>query len=137
VDVSAAEGSVFKGRHFDRSVILLCIRWYLAYSLRLRDLEEMMAERGISVDHATVNMPVIYYSPELLERLNKRKRAVPCKGFRCKFLYCFLLEQGKLKSQWELSWELALLLAEQSLCPAQASNRWRERYCKESDLATT
>jgi putative transposase len=35
---------MFKGRQFDRSVILLCVRWYLAYSLNLRDLEEMMAE---------------------------------------------------------------------------------------------
>lgn len=46
---------MFKGRHFDRSVILLCVRWYLAYGLSLRDLEEMMAERGISVDHSTVH----------------------------------------------------------------------------------
>ena len=45
---------MFKGRHFDRSVILLCVRWYLAYSLSLRDLKEMMAERGVSVDHATI-----------------------------------------------------------------------------------
>jgi putative transposase len=67
---------VFKGRHFDRSVILLCIRWYLAYNLSLRNLEEMMAERGISVDHATVHRWVIRYSPELLERFNQRKRAV-------------------------------------------------------------
>ena len=41
---------MFKGRHFDRSVILLCVRWYLAYNLSLRDLEEMMAERCLSVD---------------------------------------------------------------------------------------
>jgi len=47
-------GGVFKGRHFERSVILLCVRWYLAYNLSLRNLEEMMAERGISVDHATI-----------------------------------------------------------------------------------
>jgi putative transposase len=67
---------VFKGRHFDRSVILLCVRWYLAYGLSLRNLEEMMAERGISVDHATVHRWVIRYSPELLERFNQRKRAV-------------------------------------------------------------
>ncbi|MBL0407224.1 IS6 family transposase [Microvirga aerilata] len=65
---------MFKGRQFDRSVILLCVRWYLAYSLSLRDLEEMMAERGISVDHATVGRWVIRYSPELLERFNRRKR---------------------------------------------------------------
>ncbi|SCZ00130.1 Transposase (or an inactivated derivative) [Microvirga guangxiensis] len=76
---SGMEGSVFKGRHFDRSVILLCVRWYLAYSLSLRDLEEMMAERGISVDHATVHRWIIRYSPELLERFNRRKRSVSWK----------------------------------------------------------
>ncbi len=70
------EGCVFKGRHFDRSVILLCVRWYLAYNLSLRNLEEMMAERGISVDHATVHHWVIRYSSELLERFNQHKRLV-------------------------------------------------------------
>ena len=59
---------MFKGRQFDRSVILLCVRWYLAYSLSLRDLEEMMAERGIVVDHATIGRWVIRYSPELLRQ---------------------------------------------------------------------
>jgi putative transposase len=67
---------MFKGRQFDRSVILLCVRWYLAYNLSLRNLEEMMAERGISVDHATVGRWVARYSPELLERFNRRKRPV-------------------------------------------------------------
>ncbi|WP_376771074.1 IS6 family transposase [Microvirga soli] len=67
---------MFKGRHFDRSVILLCVRWYLAYGLSLRNLEEMMAERGISVDHATIHRWVIRYSPELLEQFNRRKRPV-------------------------------------------------------------
>jgi len=67
---------VFKGRHFDRSVILLCVRWYLAYNLSLRNLEEMMAERGISVDHATIHRWIVRYSSELLERFNRRKRAV-------------------------------------------------------------
>jgi transposase-like protein len=65
---------MFKGRHFDRSVILLCVRWYLAYSLSLRDLEEMMAERGIFVDHATIHRWIVRYSPHLLERFNWRKR---------------------------------------------------------------
>jgi transposase-like protein len=67
---------MFKGRQFDWSVILLCVRWYLAYNLSLRNLEEMMAERCISVDHATVGRWVIRYSPELLDRFNLRKRAV-------------------------------------------------------------
>jgi putative transposase len=67
---------MFKGRQFDRSVILLCVRWYLAYSLSLRDLEEMMAERNIAVDHATIHRWVVRYSAELLRRFNLRKRAV-------------------------------------------------------------
>jgi transposase-like protein len=67
---------MFKGMHLDQSVILLCILWYLAYNLSLRNLEEMMAERGISVDHATVHRWVVRYSPELLERFNLRKRSV-------------------------------------------------------------
>jgi putative transposase len=63
--VTVVEDAVFKGRHFDKSVILLCVRWYLAYNLSLRNLEEMMAERGISVDHATIHRWAIRYSPEL------------------------------------------------------------------------
>jgi len=58
---------MFKGRHFDRSVILLCVRWYQAYSLSLRDLEEMMAERGIAVDHATIHRRTVHYSVLLLD----------------------------------------------------------------------
>jgi putative transposase len=68
--------AMFKGRHFDRSVILLCVRWYLAYNLSLRDLEEMMAERGLNVDHSTVHRWVVHFSPQLLERFNRRKRSV-------------------------------------------------------------
>lgn len=67
---------MFKGRHFDQSVILLCVRWYLAYNLSLRDLEEMMAERGLCVDHSTVHRWVVRFSPQLLERFNRRKRTV-------------------------------------------------------------
>jgi putative transposase len=67
---------VFKGRHFDRSEILLCIRWYLAYNLSLRNLEEMMAERGIPVDHVTIHRWVARYSTELLKRFNAHKRVV-------------------------------------------------------------
>jgi hypothetical protein len=68
--------SMFKGRQFDRSVILLCVRWYLAYNLSLRDLEEMMAERGIAVDHTTIHRWTIRFSPMLLEHFNRRKRCV-------------------------------------------------------------
>ena len=67
---------MFKGKHFDRSVILLCVRWYLAYNLSLRNLEEMMTERGISVDHATIHCWTVHYAPLLLEQFNQRKRPV-------------------------------------------------------------
>ena len=67
---------MFKGRHFDQSVILLCVRWYLAYGLSLRDLKEMMAERGSSIDHSTIHRWVVHFSLLLLKRFNRRKRAV-------------------------------------------------------------
>jgi transposase-like protein len=46
--------AMFVGRHFDREVILLCVRWYLRYKLSLRDLVEMMAERGLELAHTTI-----------------------------------------------------------------------------------
>ena len=46
--------SSFKWRHFESEIILLCVRWYLQYSLSYRDLEEMMLERGLHVDHTTI-----------------------------------------------------------------------------------
>jgi IS6 family transposase len=44
----------FKWRHFEAEIILLCVRWYLRYSLSYRDLEEMMQERGLQVEHTTI-----------------------------------------------------------------------------------
>jgi len=45
----------FKGAHFEKGIILTCIRWYLAYPLSYRQVEELMEERGVPVDHATIN----------------------------------------------------------------------------------
>ena len=67
----------FKGRHFPKDTILLVVRWYVAYSLSYRDLEEMMQERGTQVDHSTLNCWVIQYSPLLEEQFrNHHKRNV-------------------------------------------------------------
>jgi transposase-like protein len=49
-----AESDPFKWRHYQGEIILLCIRWYLRYALSYRDLEEMMRERGLSVDHTPI-----------------------------------------------------------------------------------
>lgn len=61
--------SPFKWRHYAPDVILLCVRWYCRYSLSYRDLEEMMSERGLSVDHVTVFRWVQCYAPEINKRL--------------------------------------------------------------------
>ena len=66
----------FKGRHFFKDIILMAVRWYIAYSLSYRDIEELMLERGIKVDHATVNRWVIKYSPQLLEFFKAKKKSV-------------------------------------------------------------
>ncbi|MFM0069387.1 IS6 family transposase, partial [Paraburkholderia aspalathi] len=62
---------LFAGRHFDREVIILCVRWYLRYKLSLRDLLEMMAERGLSLTHTTSLRWVKRYSPEFVKRWNR------------------------------------------------------------------
>ncbi len=63
-----ASDNPFKGRHCEGQVILLCVRWYLRYSLSYRDLEEMMRERGLTVDHTTIYRWVQRYAPELEKR---------------------------------------------------------------------
>lgn len=55
----------FKRLHYPADVITQCVRWYLAYSLSLRNLEDMMAERGIVVDHSTLHRWVIRLVPLL------------------------------------------------------------------------
>jgi transposase, IS6 family len=65
---------LFRGRHFQDEIIILCIRWYLRYSLSYRDLEEMMAERGLRVDHSTVARWVLRYAPELSKRMRRHLR---------------------------------------------------------------
>jgi transposase, IS6 family len=58
----------FKWRHFQAEIILLCVRWYLRYSLSYRDLEEIMQERGLPVDHTTIYRWVQSYATELEKR---------------------------------------------------------------------
>ncbi len=67
--------SPFKWRHFEAEIILLCVRWYLRYSLSYRDLEEMMRERGLSVDHTTIYRWVQRYAPELEKRCRPHLKA--------------------------------------------------------------
>src|SRR3546814_7734290 len=59
----------FKWRHFQGDVILWAVRWYCRYPISYRDLEEMLAERGISVYHKTIYRWVQCYDPEMEKRL--------------------------------------------------------------------
>src|SRR5215467_12865167 len=66
----------FKGAHFPPDIILMGVRWYLAYPLSYRHVEELLEERGVPIDHATIQRWVVKYSPLLEEAFHRRKRSV-------------------------------------------------------------
>jgi len=74
--MSSCRPPLFWKRKFEPQVIVTCVRWYLRFCLSLRDLEELMAERGLAVDHTTIWRWTQAYGPEVYRRLNgevKRK----------------------------------------------------------------
>jgi putative transposase len=85
---------VLKRLHYPLDVILLCVRWYVAYSLSLRNLKEMIAERGFEVDHSTVHRWVIKLLPLFEKAFRKHKRPVG-KSWRMDETYI------KVKGQWK------------------------------------
>jgi len=66
----------FKGSQFEREIILWGVRWYVAYPISYRQLEEMMGERGVAVDHSTLNRWVIKYAPEVAKQCSRLQRLV-------------------------------------------------------------
>lgn len=66
----------FKGAHFPKSVILHAVFFYMRCPVSYRDLQEIMAERGISVDHATLNRWVVRYAPQIGAQAHIRKRPI-------------------------------------------------------------
>ena len=66
--------NAFKWKHFAGEIILLNVRWYLKYALSYKNLEEIMAERGIKVDHTTIMRWVHEYSPEIEKKIRKQLR---------------------------------------------------------------
>jgi len=79
--------ALFKGRHFDAEIIVLCVRWYLRFSLSFRNLEEIMAERNLSVDHVTIWRWVQRYAPELNRRCRPELRNTN-RSWRVDETYC-------------------------------------------------
>ena len=84
----------FKGRHFTREMILQSVRWYLAYALSYRDIEELMEERGFSVDHSTINRWVVHYAPRLEKAFRREKKRV---GDRWRMDETYI----KVKGEWK------------------------------------
>ena len=83
----------FKGRHFEAWLIVQAVSWYLRYPLSYRDLEEMFCERGLAVDHSTINRRVLTYAPMLEERL-RRFRKPHCGSIRIDETYI------KVRGKW-------------------------------------
>ena len=84
----------FKSMRFPVDVILVCIRWYAAYPLSYRHLEEMMQERGVSVDHSSINRWAIRFLPLIEKMARKHKRPVGA-GWRTGETYI------KVKGVWK------------------------------------
>jgi len=97
--------SLFKWRHFEPSLILLCVRWYCRYQLSYRDVEEVMCERGLDVDHSTVFRWVQRYAPEINKRIRPHLKMSGTSyrvdetyikvGKTCKYLYRAADKEGQ------------------------------------------
>ena len=79
--------TLFKRRHFEAEIIILCVRWYLRYPLSFRQLEEILAERNLSVDHVTIWRWVQRYAPELNRRCRPELRNTN-RSWRVDETYC-------------------------------------------------
>jgi VCBS repeat-containing protein len=66
----------FKGSHFPKCIVLQAIYWYLRYALSYRDIEELMLERGVHIDHSTIQRWVVKYTEMLEEAFRKKKKSV-------------------------------------------------------------
>ena len=82
----------FKGFSYPKEVILQAVRWYVAYNLSYRDLEEMLSERGVSVDHSTINRWVLRFVPQLEAAFHAHKRR---QGGRVRMDETYILIKGK------------------------------------------
>ena len=83
----------FKGRHFEAGLIVQAVSWYLRYPLSYRDIEELLLERGLAVDHSTVNRWVLAYAP-LIERRLRPFRKPHCGSVRVDETYV------RIRGEW-------------------------------------
>ena len=84
----------FKGSHFEKEIILWGVRWYVAHPISYRQLEEMMQERGVLVDHSTFNRWVSKYAAEFEKQFRCRQQPVG-RSWRMDETYV------RVKGQWK------------------------------------
>src|SRR3978361_1588565 len=83
----------FRGRHFEAALIVQAVSWYLRYPLSYRDIEELFLERGLEVDHSTLNRGVLAYAP-LIEKRLRQFRQPHCGSVRIDETYV------RIRGQW-------------------------------------
>jgi hypothetical protein len=122
---------LFEGRHFDREIIVLCVRWYLRFKLSFRDLVEMMAERGLSMAHTTIMRWVHhYYTPEFERRWNRFARSVGS-SWRVDETYI------KIRGEWVYctgQWIVRERLWTFASVPGAMSSRPRRSFARQSKV---
>ena len=131
--MNAALRRVVKRLHYPIEVMLICVRWYAAYPLSLRHIEEMMAERGIEVDHATIHRWAMKILPVLTKVLRHRKRPVGT-SWRVDETYIKVCAEWKYlyRAVDKLGWTVDFLLtARRDLA---AARRFFERAMDQNDV---
>ena len=73
----ASVQELFRGRHFDQEIIVLCVRWYLTFKLSSRDLVQMMAERGIALAHTTAMYTIPRVQPLVVQTSSLPSTLIP------------------------------------------------------------
>ena len=116
--------NLFKYRHFEYEIIIWAVRWYCKYGISYRDLEEMLAERGITVDHTTLYRWVIYYALKILDKLKWYWKPTLGYGWRVDETYV------KVKGKWVYLYR-ALDKCGNTICPPPYLGR---QYSKKVNL---
>ena len=121
-----SKSDLFKGRHFEQEIIILCVRWYLRYKLSYRDLVEIMAERGLPIAHTTILRWVQRYAPEFDKRRTRFARSAGT-SWRVDETY------GRIRGRWAYLYRAVDTSARRStsgLAGGETSPRQRRSFAR-------
>ena len=123
--------NLFKWKHYEESIILLTLRWYLKYPLSYRNLSEMMSERGLEIAHTTIMRWVHQYSPQLDKRIRKHLNKTN-DSYRVDETYI------KIKGEWKYLYRAVYSNGDtiDFLLPAKRDKKEAKRFFKKALRAT-